>query len=108
MTTGGRLPILDDRHYPLTLPLAASRAINLTGRLTVTDLCAVMAACQVVVAPDTGTLHLGEALGVPTIGYFTMVPPEVRSAGYRHVRTFLRRGALCPLLPRAHLWRPGT
>jgi len=85
---GWRAAILDDRGYTMSHPLAAARAINLTGRLTLLDLCAVMAACQVVVAPDTGTFHLGEALGVPTIGYFTMVPPEVRSAGYRHVRTF--------------------
>jgi ADP-heptose:LPS heptosyltransferase len=79
--------ILDDRHYALSPKLEATGAVNLTGRLTLPNLCAVLAALDVTVSPDTGTFHLAEALGRPTVGYFTTVPPEVRSARYEHVRT---------------------
>ena len=83
--------ILDDKHYPLTPRLEAARAVNLTGRLTISNLCAVLAALDVTVSPDTGTFHLAEALGRPTVGYFTTVPPEARSYGYAHVRTLYAR-----------------
>lgn len=88
---GWRVAILDDRHYPLGMRLSSVGALNLTGRLTVRELCAVLAAVQVTVSPDTGTFHLAEALGVPVIGYFTTVPPETRSHGYQFARTFYKR-----------------
>jgi len=83
--------ILDDKHYALTPKLDAAKAVNLTGRLTMANLCAVLAALDVTVSPDTGTFHLAEALGRPTVGYFTTVPPEVRSHGYAHARTLYAR-----------------
>jgi heptosyltransferase I len=42
-----------------------------------------LSACRVVVAPDTGPLHLAVALGVPTVGLYGLSDPR-RCGPYRH------------------------
>ena len=45
-------------------------AIALAGRLTLGGLCGLLARAALLVSNDTGPLHLGLALGVPSVGIF--------------------------------------
>lgn len=47
-----------------------SMAIDLSGRTTLLQLAGILERCSVVVGPDTGTVHLASALGVPVIALF--------------------------------------
>src|SRR5207302_10064767 len=44
--------------------------------LTLPELAAVIASSQVLISNDTGPMHLGPALGVPTLGLFSVGLPE--------------------------------
>ncbi|MBE3559250.1 MAG: glycosyltransferase family 9 protein [Ktedonobacteraceae bacterium] len=45
-------------------------ALDLSGRLSLGGLAGLFSRCRVVVANDTGPLHLAAAVGVPTVGIF--------------------------------------
>jgi ADP-heptose:LPS heptosyltransferase len=47
-----------------------ARAIALAGRLSLRGLCGLLARTALLVSNDTGPLHLGLALGVPSVGIF--------------------------------------
>jgi ADP-heptose:LPS heptosyltransferase len=58
---------------PLVHDVAASMhapAITLAGRLSLGGLCGLLARTALLVSNDTGPLHLGLALGVPSVGIF--------------------------------------
>jgi len=84
---GYRAVLIDDRVHQLTPRLAAAGVRSLAGHLTIPTLLSVVASLDYLVTPDTGVLHLAEALGVKTVAYFTSVPPEARAVHYRHVRS---------------------
>jgi ADP-heptose:LPS heptosyltransferase len=50
-----------------------TRVVDLSGKLDVTQLLAVLGNAEAVVAASTGPLHLAAAMGVPTIGIY---PPK--------------------------------
>src|ERR1051325_8153303 len=52
--------------------------INLSGKLSITDLKALIAEADLVVALDSGVSWLGVALKRPTIVLFTTIPTEAR------------------------------
>ncbi len=52
-----------------------AHAHDLTGRLSLAELLAVLAAADGVVAASTGPLHLAALLGTPTLGLFAPVRP---------------------------------
>jgi len=54
---------------------AAPRAFNLAGKTDLKELAALIKLCRVLVANDTGPLHLGAALGVPVVGLFGSSDP---------------------------------
>jgi ADP-heptose:LPS heptosyltransferase len=91
---GMRAVIIDDKVCDITPRLAAAGARSLAGHLTVPMLVSVLASLDYLVSPDTGALHLAEALGIKTVGYFTTIPPEARAVHYRNVRT-LYAGVSC-------------
>lgn len=66
---GRRVVWLGDGHDAAALG-SPTAGVSLAGALTVTESAAVLSACDLVVANDTFMLHLGEALGVPTLGLF--------------------------------------
>jgi len=87
-----RLIELLDKEYPSsrvvllgdvqTLSLAdslqatsAGRLINLCGRTSLSDLPRVLKRLKVLVTPDTATLHLAQACGVPVIALFGPTDP---------------------------------
>lgn len=68
--------------------------VNLTTKLDVEELKWVVSAMDAVVSPDTGTLHLSEALRRPTVAIMTTVPPELRLSHYTHTRAVYPAGKL--------------
>jgi len=53
---------------------ASAPAISIAGQTTLKEAAAVLAASDAVVAVDTGLLHVGVALGRPTVGVFGPTP----------------------------------
>ncbi|MFN2462330.1 MAG: lipopolysaccharide heptosyltransferase II [Candidatus Dormibacteria bacterium] len=53
--------------------------LDLTGRLELDGVGAVMQLCDAVIANDTGSMHLAVAVGTPTVGIFG--PTAARTAG---------------------------
>jgi ADP-heptose:LPS heptosyltransferase len=74
-------------HAPVPFVALEERgAVNLTGRTSIADLVRVVQALRVLVAPDTGTMHLGEAVRVRTVALMTTVEPDARLRRYRWTR----------------------
>ena len=48
----------------------------------VEDYAAVIAQCDIIITPDTASLHIGGALGKPTIGVTAVYPPAYAGGGY--------------------------
>lgn len=55
---------------------AGRACINLCGKTTLSDLPSVIKQLKVFIAPDTATLHLAQALNIPTIGLFGPTDPN--------------------------------
>jgi heptosyltransferase-2 len=53
----------------------AESAHDLTGRLTLGELGAVISLCAVFIANDSGPMHISRALGVPTLAFFGSTDP---------------------------------
>ncbi len=53
-----------------------ARVQDFTGRLSLTETAALIRQCAAIVANDSGLMHLGVALGVPTFGIFGITNPE--------------------------------
>lgn len=66
---------------------------DLTGKLSLHELAALMASSQLVIANDSGPMHIAAAMGVPTIGLFgpnipaRFGPYGPRTAGIRRDRS---------------------
>jgi ADP-heptose:LPS heptosyltransferase len=50
--------------------------LSLFSDLTVHELAGLIASCRLLVSNDTGPMHIGPAVGVPTIGLFSVGYPE--------------------------------
>lgn len=48
----------------------APRLLDMSGELTIGELCTLLAGAQAVVSNDSGPMHLSAALGAPTLGLF--------------------------------------
>jgi len=85
----------------------AAGAVNLAGRTTVGRLAALLRRASLLVANDSGPLHMAYAVGTPVVGLFR--PGEVRRWGsYGETRRFraltregagAERGETLPLIP---------
>lgn len=74
----------------------ARSGLDLSGRLSVVETAAVVGHSQAVVANDTLILHLGEALGIPTVGIFGPTDPAHSAPRARHSQTLWRgEGLAC-------------
>ena len=98
-SNGWRVILIDgrERRSPSDPPwrdFFPATAIDLCGKLSMTDLRDVVAACDCILSPDTGLVHLAEAVGTKCVAYFTTVPPELRVGHYRHVKVLYPRGQL--------------
>ncbi|MEW6304088.1 MAG: lipopolysaccharide heptosyltransferase II [Verrucomicrobiota bacterium] len=71
--------------------------INLAGKTTLRELCAVLKACRVLLTNDTGPMHVAAAVGTPVVVPFGSTSPELTGPGLpgdaRH--RFLQSAAPC-------------
>ncbi len=71
-----------------------TQALNLCGRTDLRAFAGVVASLEALVANDSGAMHLGAALGVPTVGVFGPTnPDETHPVGRRAI--FVRGFAEC-------------
>lgn len=56
--------------------LASFSCTNLVGKSTLTQLAAVLAQMQLLISPDTGPLHLANAVATPVVGLYAVTRPE--------------------------------
>jgi lipopolysaccharide heptosyltransferase I len=69
-------------------------AINLAGRTTLKQLTALLEGAALVVANDSGTMHIASALGRPLVTPFGPTNP-VRTGPYRRMNSVIRLGIAC-------------
>jgi ADP-heptose:LPS heptosyltransferase len=62
-----------------------SHVQNFAGALSLPDTAALIAECAALVANDSGLMHLGVALGVPTFGIFGITSPEREAIDAPHM-----------------------
>jgi heptosyltransferase-2 len=55
--------------------LAATPALDLSGRTSIAELAAVLAGAALVIANDSGPMHLAAAVGAPVVGVFGSTEP---------------------------------
>lgn len=56
-------------------PSNGSRIVNLVGRTTLRELVDVIRRCKALVGPDSGPLHIADALDVPSVGLYGPTSP---------------------------------
>jgi heptosyltransferase I len=61
----------------------STRPLNLIGKTGIDDLVAVLQLADIVIAPDTGPVHIASALGTDTIGLYAATNPD-RAGPYNH------------------------
>jgi ADP-heptose:LPS heptosyltransferase len=73
-------------HFLVGMQDAAGAIRDLTGRTTLKQLAGVLRIADIMLANDSGPMHLGAALGTPVVGLFTCTDP-VRSgpSGQEHI-----------------------
>jgi ADP-heptose:LPS heptosyltransferase len=54
------------------------RIVRTAGRLSLRDACAIIDRLDLLIAPDSGLMHVAAALDKPCVAYFNLVPPELR------------------------------
>jgi len=73
--TGG--PAKEERAFGDAIADSAHTTItNLIGKSSLKQLQAILAAARVVIAPDTGPVHMAAATGVPVIGLYASSNPQ--------------------------------
>ncbi len=87
--TGG--PGARERAAGATIMTAVSTGItNLIGETTPKQLAAVLARADCLLAPDTGPVHLANAVGTPVVGLYAVAPPQL-SGPYRYPELTVNR-----------------
>lgn len=71
---------------------------NMAGRTSVSQMGAIIDAAALVIAPDTGPLHMAGALGKKIVTFFNSFPPKTRVAYYKKCFAFYPRES-CPRMP---------
>jgi ADP-heptose:LPS heptosyltransferase len=81
----GSTPVVVDDRVDSTFDVEG--ALNLTGKLTIPELFAVVERADMTIAGDSGVMHASLAVGTKTLGLFGPVDPELRVAGQENCRT---------------------
>jgi len=64
-------------HDVLRRTAKPERVLNLVGQTTPKQLAAVLTRAKVLVAPDTGPVHIATATGTPVVGLYAVARPEL-------------------------------
>ncbi len=67
---------------------------NLIDKTSIPEMVSLCRLADVVVSPDTGTLHIAGALGTKTLGLFGNINPRTRVSYYPSVKTLYPHGEL--------------
>lgn len=82
LLTGGNAP--DERALCDRLAaIAPARVHKLCGQTTLKQLAALLAEADVLLAPDTGAVHLARAMDTPVVGLYAVASPAL-TGPYRH------------------------
>jgi heptosyltransferase-2 len=73
-------PLADEITHCIQRQCAAP-ILNLAGKTTLRQLCAVLKLCRVLLTNDTGPMHLAAALGTPVVVPFGSTSPELTGPG---------------------------
>ncbi len=57
--------------------LAPGASLNLCGKSTLKQLAAVLGLADVLIAPDTGAVHIARAMGTPVVGLYAVASPKL-------------------------------
>lgn len=79
----------------LAVPVLAAlpRAVDLVGALALPEAAAALARCGLVVANDSGLMHLAAATGAPTLGLFGLTSAEEYGPAGRRAAAVVAHGA---------------
>jgi heptosyltransferase I len=76
LVLGGNDPLEKKLNAELITGLSAD-LINLTGKLNLVQWASVLAEVDLLIAPDTGAVHLANALGTKVVGLYAVANPEL-------------------------------
>jgi ADP-heptose:LPS heptosyltransferase len=80
-----------------------AHARDLSGTLTLADTAAVIQQSSALVANDSGLMHLGVALGIPTFGIFGITSPQREAIHAPHMHA-VTKGLACEPACRTRPW----
>jgi heptosyltransferase I len=81
--TGGNSPLEIDTAEEILSLCKNSKPVNLVASTSIDELVAILHMANIVVAPDTGPVHIASALGTDTIGLYASTNPD-RAGPYNH------------------------
>lgn len=81
--TGGNSQLEKDTAEEILTLCKKSKPVNLVAATSIDELVAILHLADVVVAPDTGPVHIASALGTDTIGLYASTNPD-RAGPYNH------------------------
>ena len=76
---------------------------NLVGKLSLSDTAALLKECTALVANDSGIMHLGVTLGIPTFGIFGITNSQRESMPYKNMLP-VTKGLPCEQACRGREW----
>ena len=85
--------------------ICRSNYINQVGTYNLRELMAIMSGCKLMISSDTGPMHLGSAMEVPTIGLFGAQSPR-KTAPYNYQDYVICKNLSCsPCFKKSCWWR---
>ena len=83
--TGGNSPLEKDTAKQIIELCKNAEPVNLIAATSIDELVATLHLADIVLAPDTGPVHIASALGTNTIGLYAATNPE-RAGPYNHLQ----------------------
>lgn len=81
-----------------SLPLPVGASVDLSGKLSIGELCALLEGAAAAVSNDSGPMHIAAALDTPTIGLFGPETPVMYAPLGTHTAVFYRPPQCSPCI----------
>ena len=88
--TGGNSQLEIDTANQVISLCKSAEPLNLVAATSIDEMVALLKLADIVVAPDTGPVHIASALGTDTIGLYASTNPE-RAGPYNHERFIVNK-----------------
>ena len=82
--TGGNSPLETEMADNILSLCQSAKPLNFIGTTSIDELVAVLQLADIVIAPDTGPVHIASALDTDTIGLYAATNPD-RAGPYKHM-----------------------